>query len=233
MVDAPDGPAGRSPPLRARPLRVVGLLLLAGLGFALAASVHTRQAASQLATARPEDLVRVLDDLDNRSSRLRTQIADLERTRAELSGTSSDAAALAEARKRVQDLGILTGAIPAEGPGIVLTVTDPQHTVATEVFVDAIEELRDAGAETIEISGVRLGATSSVADTSDGLSIDGHAVRPPYTVLAIGDPPTMAKALQIPGGVVDTVEARAGASARIREEKRVKIQSLRAVPGGG
>ncbi len=103
-----------------RRLRVVGVLLLALLGFGLAASVRSQRAASALATARPNDLVRILDDLDARASLLRSQITELQNTRSRLTGSGSDAAALAEARKRTQDLGILAGTVAAQGPGIEL-----------------------------------------------------------------------------------------------------------------
>lgn len=228
---AEPGDAGR--PTGRKPLRIIGLVLLALLGFATAASVRSQRASSQLATARPDDLVRILDDLDNRSSRLRSQIASLEQTRDQLSSPGSDAAALAAARQRTQDLGILAGTIPAQGPGITLTITDPQHSVGSDVVVDVVEELRDAGAETIEIAGVRLGATSWIGDTSTGLAVDGHPVAAPYQVRAIGDPSTMEKALQIPGGVVDTVNSQPGASAAITTSSELRITSLRSLPSAG
>jgi uncharacterized protein YlxW (UPF0749 family) len=213
-----------------RQLRVVGVLLLALLGFGLAASVRSQRTASQLATARPNDLVRILDELDARAALLRTQIADLQNTRSQLSGSSSDAAALSAARKRTQDLGILAGTIAAHGPGIELTISDPQHSVGAEVLVDAVEELRDAGAETLEVAGVRMGATSWIEDTNSGLSVDGHTAAPPYLIRAIGDPATMQKALQIPGGVVDTVDSHPGAAATIKTVADEQIRSLRAPP---
>jgi uncharacterized protein YlxW (UPF0749 family) len=216
-----------------RPLRVIGLLLLALLGFTFAAGVHSQRSASQLATARPDDLVRILDDLDARSSQLRTQISDLERTRSQLASSSSDAAALAEATKRTQDLGILAGTIAAQGPGIELTVKDPEHAVTASVLVDTVEELRDAGAETLQVAGVRMGATSWIADTATGLSVDGHPVSAPYVVLAIGDPSTMEKALQIPGGVIDSIASQPGAASTITTHSQLQIRSLRTLPGAG
>ncbi len=213
-----------------RRLRVVGMLLLALLGFGLAASVRSQRTASELATARPNDLVRILDELDSRASLLRTQIADLQATRSRLSGSGADAAALAEARKRTQDLGILAGTVAAHGPGIELTISDAQRSVGAEVLVDAVEELRDAGAETLEVAGVRMGATSWIEDTNTGLSVDGHVAAPPYLIRAIGDPATMQKALQIPGGVVDTVDAHPGAAAAVKTVADEQIRSLRAAP---
>ncbi len=216
-----------------RRLRLVGLLLLALLGFGLAASVRSQRAASRLATTRPNDLVRILDELDARASLLRSQIADLQKTRSQLSGSGSGAAALTEARKRTQDLAILAGTVAAHGPGIELTIADPQHSVTAEVIVDTVEELRDAGAETLEVAGTRMGATSWVEDTRNGLSVDGHAAGPPYLIRAIGDPATMQKALEIPGGVVDTVDARSGATATIKTVPDEQIRSLRALPPTG
>ncbi len=212
-----------------RQLRLVGLLLLALLGFGLAASVRSQRTASHLATTPSSDLVRILDDLDARASLLRTQIADLQNARSRLAG-GSDAAALAEARNRTQELGILAGTVAAQGPGIEVTISDPQHSVGAEVLVDAVEELRDAGAETLEVAGVRMGATSWIEDTGNGLSVDGHSASPPYLIRAIGDPPTMEKALQIPGGVVDTVDAHPGAAATIKTVANEQIRSLRAPP---
>ncbi len=122
----------------------------------------------------------------------------------------------------MQDLGILAGAMAAQGPGIELTITDTQHSVGAEVLVDAVEELRDAGAETMEVAGpdsaLRL-ASRTPRRLVDGRPCGGR----PYPVLAIGDPATMPKALQIPGGVVDTVDARPGVGAsarRAREDRR-------------
>ena len=114
-----------------------------------------------------------------------------------------------------------------------MTITDPQLTVGADVFVDVIEELRDAGAETLELAGVRLGATSWVADASGGLAVDGHSVTSPYVIQAIGDPATMEKALEIPGGIVDTVQARSGAGIKIERAATVTVKSLRTLPSAG
>ncbi len=42
------------------------------------------------------------------------------------------------------------------------------------------------------------------------LVIDDLTLTPPYSVLAIGDPPTLAAAMNIPGGAVDSVERVGG-----------------------
>lgn len=224
--------AAPAPTPARRPDRRAGLLigvLCALLGFALAVQVRTTDAASGLAAARPEELVRILDDLSAREDRLRQDIATQEDLRDRLvSGDDQSDTALAEARLREQQLAILAGTVAAEGPGIELTVSDPAGEVGPEVILDAVQELRAAGAEAIQIGDVRIGVSSAVTGEQGAVEVDGIALQAPYTLVAIGDPPTLETALNIPGGVVNTV-SRAGGEALIEQRDRVVVAALRPV----
>jgi uncharacterized protein YlxW (UPF0749 family) len=199
------------------------------LGFGLVTQVHATSATGGLSAARPADLLGILSDLENRADRLRADIADLQASAQRLNaGSGQDAAALREARARARTLGILTGTLPARGPGIVLTITDPRSRVGADVLVDAIEELRDAGAEAIQLSGVRVVASTSVLDRpGGGVAVDGTPVLSPYRLAVIGDARTLTGALGIPGGVLDTIERRPGATPSVVSSPRVTITALR------
>jgi uncharacterized protein YlxW (UPF0749 family) len=202
-------------------------LLIGLLGFALALQVRSNTSTSGLPSARQEDLVRILDDLTSREERLRRQIASLEAAKARLSTTGDRSeVALSEAKTRSTALGILAGTVAAQGPGIQLTLLDPDGKITAEDLLDAVEELRAAGAEAIQVGGVRIGLDSSFTATDGGLAVDGQRVDAPYTILAIGDPPTLATAMQIPGGVVDSAR-RAGGDARIVQQPQLVIRALR------
>jgi uncharacterized protein YlxW (UPF0749 family) len=217
--------------LRARPGRgqVVAAVLCGVLAFAVVAQAHANGRSSGVTAARTQDLLTILADLQGRADRLRGQVADLQLSQARLAGGSAGTqAALQEARSRVQTLGILTGTVPARGPGAVLTVTDPRGSVHADVLLDAIEELRDAGAEALQLGGVRVIASTSVVDGSNGgVLVDGTAIRAPYRLVAIGDPRTLASALGIPGGVQDTVAAQSGAHATVTTAPAVSVTALR------
>lgn len=218
--------------LTSRPSRaqLVVALLCGLLGFGLVTQVHATSAPSAVNAARPDDLLGILTDLDNRADRLRATIADLQATQRRLQGGSGrDRAALREARDRARTLGILTGALPARGPGLVLTIVDPRGAVRADVLVDAVQELRDAGAEAIQVSGVRVATSTAFVDAPAGVRVDGHLVRPPYRFAVIGAPRTLASALAIPGGVVDTVDRQPGARAEIVRSPQVTITALRPV----
>ena len=60
-------------------------------------------------------------------------------------------------------LRILTGTVAATGPGVTLTIDDPDGSVTAATLLDGVEELRDAGAEAIEINdSVRVVASTCV-----------------------------------------------------------------------
>ena len=231
--EARDGALGRNgagwrrwSPGTSRAGALIGLLL-GLLGFAIAVQVRSNTGGNALATARQEDLVRILDDLRSREQRLRLQISGLEAARARLSTTGDkDTAALNEARTRSTALGILAGTLPAQGPGIQLTITDPARKLVAEDLLDAVEELRAAGAEAVQVGPVRIGLDSAFTDETSGIVLDGRALAAPYTLLALGDPATLATALNIPGGVVDTVR-QAGGEGVIVHQQRLVIRALR------
>lgn len=216
--------------LRPRPTRgqvAIGALFVL-LGFGISLQVQTTQQGGGLSTARESDLVRILDDLTVRNERLAAEQRDLQATRDQLaSGGDSTATALREARQRAQTLGILAGTLAAQGPGIVLTITDPTGKVDAATVLDTVQELRDAGAEAIQIGDVRVVAQTSFLDGAPGsLDVDGHTLHAPYTVVAIGDAHTLSAALGIPGGVVESLRSLGG-DGLISQRGLVQVTALR------
>jgi uncharacterized protein YlxW (UPF0749 family) len=210
---------------RATRANLLGALLAVLLGAGIAAQVQltNERGLDQLSQT---DLVRVLDDISVKSSRLDQQVRELEATRDRLkSGTGTAAEALDQAQKRVDTLGILAGTIGATGQGIILTVSDPDKQVTGPVVLDIIQELRDAGAESIDVGGVRVVASSFVGDAGGDLLVDGKAITRPIEIKAIGDAKTLSSAMTIPGGIVETVRQK-GANASVIESESIQITSV-------
>lgn len=204
-------------------------LLCGLLGFALVTSAHTNRSTTVLGSARQDDLVRILDGLTGQADRLHQQADSLSAGVAQLqSGRDAAAAALADAQRQVDALGILAGSTAAHGTGVVVTIADPQHKLRSDTLLDAVEELRDAGAEAIQLGQVRVVAATAFTDAGSAILADGTAVPPPYVLTAIGDAHTLNDALRIPGGVVDTV-AQDGAVANITLPPSVAVTALRAL----
>ncbi|MCW2667256.1 MAG: hypothetical protein JWN57_2218, partial [Frankiales bacterium] len=222
---------------RLRRVDVAVAVLLGLLGFAVAVQVRSTQDDGLLASARQEDLVRILDDLSNRSDRLRSEVEELSNTRDRLTtGTDGGRAAVEQARRRAQVLGVLAGTEPAEGPGVLLTIADPEGTVRADALLDALEELRGAGAEALQVAGspdgggpapvARVVASTSFVEDDEGVVVDGTLLRPPYVFTVVGAPQTLVRALAIPGGVQDNVAGQGG-TATVQERNRVRVGALR------
>ncbi len=209
--------------------QLIAAILLAIVGFASVVQVQSTEADDDYEGARQEDLVQLLNSLAAASQRAENEIAQLEQTRNSLrDDTKSRRTALDQARQQADVLGILAGTLPAVGPGVVVTVQDPKGAVGTDQLLNGIEELRDAGAEAIEINdSVRVVAQTSLSDGETGVVIDGQQLSPPYTIEAVGDSHTLAEALDFRGGFVDVIEGdTVGGSVVVEEVSSVEIATL-------
>ncbi|MET8945917.1 DUF881 domain-containing protein [Streptomyces sp. NPDC004542] len=219
---------GLWPPRVTRAQLIVAVLLF-GLGFGLAVQVASNSDSdSALRGARQEDLVRILDELDDRTQRLEDEKQGLEKQRQELQSSSDQAA---EARKQTAEkekqLGILAGTVAAEGPGITMTVDDTKGTVQADMLLDAIQELRAAGAEAIQVNGVRVVAGTYLTESGKSVSVDGNKINAPYRFKVIGKPQDLEPALNIPGGVVQTLE-KEQATVTVERSTKIVVDALRA-----
>lgn len=213
----------------------LAVLLCVVLGIAIVTQVRQNESGDALETARPADLLVLLDSLQQREAALNTEVSDLQRTLAQLQASgSSDQAAIENAQARLAALSILIGTVAATGPGVTLTIEDTAPGVPPETMLDVINELRAAGAEAMEIRGqqsgqetsVRVGVDTWVVGNPGALVVDNSTLNPPYTVAAIGDPPTLAAAMNIPGGAMDSIK-RVGGTMLVQQSDRVDITALR------
>lgn len=214
---------------RATPAQALTGVLCVMLGFAIAVQVRQTDTAS-LSTMRESELVSLLDQTTRQADELQDQVSELERTQQELrSGSSSREAALDAATRSAAAQGILSGRLPAEGPGVTVTVRDPDAQVSALTLLNLLEELRNAGAEAVQLNDQRLTASSYVLGTDAGIEVDGTLLSPPYRWVAIGDPDTIATALAIPGGALAKVQIDGG-QASVQTQDLVEVTATRTVP---
>ncbi|MFC4017463.1 DUF881 domain-containing protein [Micromonospora sp. GCM10011542] len=208
--------------------------LLALLGFTLVVQLKTTSTDPTLGATRQEDLVRILSDLDARENRLQQDIRTLEDSQRQLrSGEQGRQAALDEATRRADQLGILAGTLPATGPGLTVRFdAGGGKPISSNQVLDAVQELRGAGAEAMQISGgdratVRIIASTYFLEENGSLVVEGRRLTGPFTITVIGDPATMRTALNIPGGVVASVQG-VGGNVTVEERGVVEVSALHA-----
>jgi uncharacterized protein YlxW (UPF0749 family) len=130
---------------------------------------------------------------------LRAEIAAAQETQL----TSQGDSVLAD---RVQQLGLLTGELPVNGPGLEFSISDARPADTQGAAVDpraasaadegrvldrdlqlVVNGLWGAGAEAIAINGRRLTSLSAIRSAGQAILVDFRPLVPPYRIQAIGD----------------------------------------------
>jgi uncharacterized protein YlxW (UPF0749 family) len=162
----------------------------------------------QLQAESEGDLARILSSLSSESSALQDELAALKVQLATLQSSSAEQGTVsAEVQAQLNSLQVLAGTVPVTGPGIELVITDPGTEVTYDVLVDAVQELRDAGAESIAVNGSRVGVSSAFTAGEGRILLDNVPLPVPYDIDAIGPAETMEGGLNIPGGAIDSLQA--------------------------
>lgn len=217
-----------------RPRRKIEQLIVGLLFFLVGLSVVVQVQAtdeSGLEGASEEELVRLLDESDRHVDELEEENRELDDTLEDLrAGREDEVAAQEAAAERLADLEILAGTAPATGRGVEIVISDPDGGLRAPTLLGVVQELRNAGAEVIQVGDVRVVASTSVtAGPEGGIVVDGVAVDTPLSVLAIGDPAVMEPALRIPGGAVDSV-ADDGGTLTVTTRQRIEIDAIAEIP---
>ena len=192
-------------------------------------SARQRQADTTYQSLRRDDLVALLDSLTSQSNRLDTEISSLTDTKTKLENSATAQKAAQEANQaRLNALQVLAGEVAAQGPGITVTILDPQQRITPQLLVDAIQELRDAGAEAMQIdNSVRVVASTWFDAHGTTLIADGVTIQRPIVIDAIGDPATLSGALKFRGGLASTVEStQIGGTVLITQQDDLLISSI-------
>lgn len=204
-------------------------LLCALLGFFLVTQIRETQRSS-LEALPQEDLVRILEESGREADALEQDARSLDRTIQELqAGISGDQAVQEASRERLRSLGILAGTEPAVGRGLRIVVQDQSGDLNAATMLSILQELRNAGAEVVQIGPVRVTASTYFTDSPDGVTVNGTVLGPRIVLEVIGDPAIIEPALSIPGGAADSVTRRGGTMTVTRQDE-VVIDAVVDVP---
>ncbi len=216
------------PPTRIESRVAVAVVALAvGFLVAIQATERPQDRVSRLAAERPEDLTRILADLSTEAEELADRVSDLQLRLARYRSTAKrEDLAIRDARDALADLRVLSGTVPVEGPGIVLTISDPERSVAWDAVLDLVQELRGAGAEAVAVGERRVTASTWFGPGDGGaVLMDGAPLETPLELGAIGPADTMTEALTIPGGALTVVDAQPGVSVETDEREALRFDA--------
>jgi uncharacterized protein YlxW (UPF0749 family) len=197
------------PRSRAASGRAISVWLIALL-VALVATIQIRSQAEverSFAGTDTTSLAFLIDNLHRANDSLQAETANLTQRQAALH-TGGDTAAdqvLADEANRLREA---EGLVPVHGPGVVLVV----NAVGLQALdlQDALNSLSVAGAEAIAVNDRRVVVGVPIQQTSNGVTIGGAVVPPPWTILVIGDANRLAQA-------ADLMTQQMRADRRVRE----------------
>jgi uncharacterized protein YlxW (UPF0749 family) len=206
---------------------IVLLCALVGIGYV----TQQKNLQTSYSTMSEDELVQLLDTTNNTISSLQEDQRDLQDQLHSLQSELDSLAAANQTTKQHETTdGILSGRLPAEGPGIVLTIMQNEKQVDASSMFNVIEELRNAGAEVIQVGPVRVVTSTSFTDTADGLMCDGIPLTAPYTIMAIGNPGNLQNAIEIAGGVKSRLSVQFDADVNISQKTTISITKVRKTP---
>lgn len=149
---------------------------------------------------------------------------EIEKLQKELSESTTQEEALESIKNETEKYSLIAGKVPAYGEGIILEISENLLAIW---LTDTVHELNGAGAEIIEINGIRINSKNIGFDTMPNgqLLVNGNILKAPYIVKAIGNSNTLAGALGQPGGLIQRInEFNSSIQIRLEKVSRVEIK---------
>ena len=195
----------------------LGLMCLL-LTVAICVQIRTMNSASSTVSQTLSDnglrdeVLRMKERYDNTYRELGNAQKELEEVRQ--SATQNDSSAEAK-EQELKENNILLGRTDVAGEGVEVVLEDAATTSNSFSASDQIihysdiqlvaNELKNAGAEAIEINGQRLVNTSSITCEGNIIKINGERIGSPFIIRAIGSKDRLYGALTRSGSIIDLI----------------------------
>lgn len=182
--------------------------LILGIMLAVQFRVVNRPPAG-ISTDRAKEIVDELKQIDQDRESLSKEISDLNYKLEQVNQGKNEA--IMALKSELEKTRMSAGLVTVTGPGLEVVLDNPDKgdgrrgvfPIYAEDLLKVVNELWGGGAEAISINGQRIVATSEIRFADPFININTKRVVPPYQVLAIGDPDTLANTLELQGGTAD------------------------------
>jgi uncharacterized protein YlxW (UPF0749 family) len=194
----------RSVELTARSQRLIIVSLIAvALGFLIVVQLRSQAAVARTLAAQDDTSVALLiNDLNRANNQLIQQSALLAEQQTQLHQALTSGGADSQAlSKELTTLREVNGAIAVHGPGLEIRIQGP---VMDFELQDALNNLRNAGAEAIALNGYRIIGSTPVVSRGDTLMVAGHAVGTSLVLRVIGDAEQLGPAADLSASSLQT-----------------------------
>lgn len=157
-------------------------------------TLSRNQTESELKT----QVLKMKERYENIYANLESAEKELEEARQKVTNNNTE---LEDLERQIKEANMLLGLTDAKGSGVVITLKDGLATPTTldlslllvhdRDILNIINELKNAGAEAIEVNGERIvNTTASVCD-GNVILLNGERISSPFTITAIGLPESL------------------------------------------
>ena len=205
------------------------------LTIAICVQIRTMNSASSTVSQTLADnelrdqVLKMKERYDNASNDLANAQKELERVRQ--AATQDDETAEAK-EQELKENNMILGNTDVSGEGVEIVLADAVNISsslsASDQIIhygdiqDVVNELRNAGAEAIEVNGQRIVNTSAITCEGNIIKINGERIGSPFTIKAIGSKDLLYGALERAGSILDWIRD-AGNTAITTKEDNITI----------
>lgn len=209
------------------------------LTCAIAIQIRTMNNASSTASRTLADnilrdnVLKWKEKYDNLSGTLKKAEKELEKVRQE--ATQNDTAASAK-EEELQKNNTLLGLTKVKGSGIIiefedgklensiLSINNPSDLlVHNDDLMNLLNELKNAGAEAVEINGQRIIASSAITCEGNIIKINGEKIGSPFTIKAIGSQGLLYSSIIREGSYLELMEYRGVKVKNVQQKEEISI----------
>lgn len=208
---------------------VLGFML--SMQFKVQKQVTLRDVTSfQRAQELAGQLQKAEDDRDN-------LMQELESLRTQVRSMANRQAEFKDLALQLEIAQFHAGLIPVSGPGVIVTMQDSSRPVTVgenpnnfiihdEDVLRVVNELAGGGAEAIAINEQRIVGRSEIRCTGPTITINGVRTAPPIVIKAVGDSAALEAAINMRGGVGDSLR-QWGIQITVKKEQNMNVPAYK------
>jgi len=227
--------------MKIKKIHVYLTLVLLTFGFMISYSIQFTKSISSSSSAytetqweKKQKLQEKILDEQKQIQKLAQQLQDIKQKVSDSENKMGAREAEAqEILKELEEVRMWTGLVPVQGKGIIVSLNDSSNLpdsanvndfiVHEENIRQVVNELFSAGAEAISINGQRLSTNSAIRCVGPTVLVNEVKTVPPFEISAIGEPETLVTALQMPGGVLQSLKEWTNIEVKLEKKDRLDL----------
>lgn len=194
----------------------------------LSSTQESEVTQGKIITQLKDEIFALNDDNDKKARKFEKTQDELEIVRAK---AAENDISNTEKSNLIKKYIMIQGNTDVKGQGVIIryypkeTRKNGENVINADItkdLIDIVNELKNAGAEAIDVNSVRITSNSSIEMEKNNIVVDNIRIARPFVIKAIGNPEIINSSLIRPGGIIEIIK-NDRASIELVIAKEVKI----------